>query len=89
MKEYQSIFINKDIVCRKEDKALFSLKNMEIYQFTEDGFKLIDFLYNSCEDNKIEYRKFIKLYLQNNEINESEIDEFLDKLSNKNIISIC
>ena len=79
MKEYK---LNDKLVIRDDEMTIFSIENMKIYEFNEDGFKIINTLidknWQSINEIIGTIHKEYCIYV-NREIME-EIESFLDEL---------
>lgn len=75
--------INENLIMREEDNSLFSLENMEIYEFNEVGFKAI-LIFN---EEKIEnYSQWEKEVSKIENLDISDLNEFWQNLIDVKIL---
>jgi len=75
--------VNDDLVMRDDDYSLFSLEEMEVYQFNEAGFKAILVF---AEHEISEYDEWAKYAQTIDGIDLSESREFWDALLESKIV---
>ena len=75
--------INENLIIREEDNSLFSLENMEIYEFNEVGFKAI-LIFN---EEKIEsYSQWKKEVSKIEDLDISDLNDFWQNLIDVKIL---
>ncbi len=80
--------LNKDLIIREEDLSVFSLENMEIYEFNKPGFLAI--LAIQVEDVQgITYDIWLEQVSKIPDIDIIDIKEFWDSLREYHIIEEC
>ncbi|MCI9140671.1 MAG: hypothetical protein HFI78_13535 [Lachnospiraceae bacterium] len=77
--------INQDLIVRDDDKSLFSLENMEVYEFNEIGFQAILIVCNKQIESYEQWEYEVSI-IEGADI--SEMREFWQGLIDNNILEI-
>ncbi len=75
--------INEKLIIREDDNSLFSLDNMEVYEFNEIGFKAIMLIKEGQIDSLNHWIDEIGI---NEGVDTSEMEGFLSKLIDAGIV---
>lgn len=75
--------LNEQLIVREDDKSLFSLENMEVYEFNEVGFRALMIIKTGNIDSYYTWEKEVKKI---NGVDASSMKEFFKGLENCNII---
>lgn len=75
--------INEKLIVREDDNSLFSLDNMEVYEFNEIGFKAIMLIKEGQIDSLNHWIDEIGI---NEGVDTSEMEGFLSKLIDAGIV---
>lgn len=75
--------INEELIIRDDDKSLFSLENMEVYEFNEIGFKVIKIISEQKLDN---YNDLEKQISDIDGADTTDMKDFFDALLKHKIV---
>ncbi|WP_026504382.1 hypothetical protein [Butyrivibrio sp. NC3005] len=75
--------LNNQLIVREDDKSLFSLDKMEVYEFNEVGFEAINLIHNGNIESYSQWEQEVK-NIKGADV--SEMKDFFQGLIDCNII---